>query len=134
MHYEGHGEEKSRAILVELFGGRRYGRCDVGAAHILVQNILGALGAARRNVELRRRAPDGESLVRLYLLVLTALPLFHWAHRFRYYVMDFGILGARRQIAILCYGRQSSAASARPVHCCACPVGRLSMETSNTTS
>src|SRR5574341_606132 len=42
---------------------------------------------------------------RLYLFVLIGLPLFHWAHRFRYTLYDglqlkhlFGL------IAVLCYG------------------------------
>ena len=44
-------------------------------------------------------------VARLYLLALIALPLFHWAHRFRYTLYDglqlkhlFGF------IAVLCYG------------------------------
>jgi succinate dehydrogenase subunit D len=58
-------------------------------------------------------APGHESLAallrhpvtRLYLFVFIALPLFHWAHRFRYTLYDglqlkhlFGL------IAVLCYG------------------------------
>src|SRR3989442_14662100 len=44
-------------------------------------------------------------LVRLYLFVLCSLPLFHWAHRFRYPLYD----GLQLQhltllIAVLCYG------------------------------
>ena len=46
----------------------------------------------------------GNPLVRLYLLVLVSLPLFHWAHRFRYFVFDLGIHVARMPIAVLCYG------------------------------
>ena len=41
---------------------------------------------------------------RLYLFVLIALPLFHWAHRFRFTLVDLGLHRARRLIAILCYG------------------------------
>jgi succinate dehydrogenase subunit D len=44
-------------------------------------------------------------VARLYLFALIALPLFHWAHRFRYTLYDglqlkhlFGL------IAVLCYG------------------------------
>jgi fumarate reductase subunit D len=44
-------------------------------------------------------------LTKLYLLALVSLPLFHWAHRFRYAVHhQFGIHGLRRLIATLCYG------------------------------
>ena len=59
-------------------------------------------------------APDYESLhglvihpiARLYLFVFIFLPLFHWAHRFRYTLYDvFQIKhGAQRPIALLCYG------------------------------
>lgn len=43
-------------------------------------------------------------LSRLYLLVLIALPLFHWAHRFRYAVADLGIKLPSPILAVLCYG------------------------------
>jgi fumarate reductase subunit D len=43
-------------------------------------------------------------LVRLYLFVLISLPLFHWAHRFRYTLVDLGIKTARTPIAVACYG------------------------------
>ena len=44
-------------------------------------------------------------LVRLYLFVLISLPLFHWAHRFRYTLYD--VLQLKHLtilIAVLCYG------------------------------
>jgi fumarate reductase subunit D len=74
-------------------------------AHILFQHLLGLgrISAATSSYE-RTCALTENPLVRLYLFALTSLSLFHWAHRFRYYVMDFGILGARRFIAGLCYG------------------------------
>jgi len=43
-------------------------------------------------------------LVRLFLLVLVALPLFHWAHRFRYFLFDLGLHGLKMPLAVLCYG------------------------------
>ena len=59
-------------------------------------------------------APDYESLhglvihpiARLYLFVFIFLPLFHWAHRFRYTLYDvFQVKhGAQLPIAVLCYG------------------------------
>jgi fumarate reductase subunit D len=43
-------------------------------------------------------------LTRIYLLVLISLPLFHWAHRFRFAVHhQFGI-GLKRLVAAGCYG------------------------------
>jgi fumarate reductase subunit D len=43
-------------------------------------------------------------LARLYLFVIISLPLFHWAHRFRYVVADLGLKGLGPVPAIVCYG------------------------------
>jgi fumarate reductase subunit D len=43
-------------------------------------------------------------VVRLYLFVTISLPLFHWAHRIRYVLIDFGVKTARLPIAVACYG------------------------------
>ncbi len=43
-------------------------------------------------------------LTRLCLFGLIALPLFHWAHRFRYTLIDLGLRSARTGITIGCYG------------------------------
>ena len=43
-------------------------------------------------------------ITRLYLFVFIFLPLFHWAHRFRYAVADLGIKLPSPILAILCYG------------------------------
>ena len=43
-------------------------------------------------------------LIKLYLLVLISLPLYHWAHRFRYFLFDLGLHGGRMALAYLCYG------------------------------
>jgi fumarate reductase subunit D len=43
-------------------------------------------------------------IVKLYLLVVIALPLYHWAHRFRFAIHhQFGI-HAKRLAAAACYG------------------------------
>jgi fumarate reductase subunit D len=58
-------------------------------------------------------APGYESLytllrhpvTRLYLFVLIALPLFHWAHRFRYTLYDgLQVKHLTTLIVVLCYG------------------------------
>jgi fumarate reductase subunit D len=51
------------------------------------------------------RALAAHPLARLYLFAFIALPLFHWAHRFRYTLYD----GLQQKhltelIAVLCYG------------------------------
>jgi fumarate reductase subunit D len=44
-------------------------------------------------------------LVRVYVGILIVLPLYHWAHRFRYAIHhQLGIHGGRRLVATLCYG------------------------------
>jgi fumarate reductase subunit D len=44
-------------------------------------------------------------VTRLYLFVLISLPLFHWAHRFRYTLYDgLQLTHLTALIAVLCYG------------------------------
>ena len=66
------------------------------------------------------RAPRFESLlalvrnpaVRLGLFVLVSLPLFHWAHRFRYTLYDgLQLKHLTRFIAVLCYGTAFAASA-----------------------
>jgi len=65
--------------------------------HILVQGILGPLGV----VPVVDRHYDtwisilGNPIVKLYLLVLIAVPFFHFAHRLRYLLVDFGLHAAK---------------------------------------
>lgn len=47
----------------------------------------------------------GHPVAKLYLALLVILPLYHWAHRFRYAIHhQLGIHGGRGIVAILCYG------------------------------
>ncbi len=46
----------------------------------------------------------GHPLTRLYLFVLISLPMFHWAHRFRYVVVDLGFKRISSILPIVCYG------------------------------
>ena len=51
------------------------------------------------------RALLAHPLTRLYLVVLVSLPLFHWAHRFRYTLYDgLQLKHLTALIAVLCYG------------------------------
>jgi len=44
-------------------------------------------------------------LAKAYLGILVVMPLYHWAHRFRYAVHhQLGIHGWKRLVATLCYG------------------------------
>jgi fumarate reductase subunit D len=62
--------------------------------HILFQGILGPLGfvkvATPADLGLL-----GNPIVKLYLLVLIAVPFFHFAHRLRYLLVDLGVPAAR---------------------------------------
>jgi fumarate reductase subunit D len=65
--------------------------------HVLIQGILGPLTV----VPVVDRHYDtwvnvlGNPLVKLYLLVLIAVPFFHFAHRLRYLLVDFGVHAAK---------------------------------------
>ena len=43
-------------------------------------------------------------LIKLILFTIITLPLFHWAHRFRFTLVDVGLKSVRTVISILCYG------------------------------
>ncbi len=46
----------------------------------------------------------GHPLTRLYLFVLISLPMFHWAHRFRYVAVDLGLKRISNILPMVCYG------------------------------
>jgi fumarate reductase subunit D len=75
--------------------------------HILVQGILGPLNI----VPVVDRHYDtwvsilSNPIVKLYLLVLISLPFFHFAHRLRYLLVDFGVHAAKGVAAqVIFYG------------------------------
>jgi fumarate reductase subunit D len=75
--------------------------------HVLVQGILGPLGI----VHVVDRHYDtwiqvlGNPIVKLYLLVLIALPFYLFAHRLRYFLVDLGVPAARTLPAqVIFYG------------------------------
>lgn len=43
-------------------------------------------------------------IARLYCFILISLPLFHWAHRFRFTLVDLGVRGVDMLLAVVCYG------------------------------
>jgi len=52
----------------------------------------------------RMLALVAQPLIKVYLFVLIALPLYHWAHRFRFILEDIGLHALRAPIAVLFYG------------------------------
>jgi fumarate reductase subunit D len=100
-----HEESATEPMWWGLFAAGGMVAALVTPAHLLVQSLLGALGLpVATSYYGRARNLTANPLVRAYLFLAVTLPLFHWAHRFRYYVMDLGITGARGPIAVLCYG------------------------------
>ena len=43
-------------------------------------------------------------IIKLVLFAVIALPFFHWAHRFRFTLVDIGLKPVSTLIAVLCYG------------------------------
>ncbi len=74
--------------------------------HILISGLAIPLGLVPQEAYSAQRIANllGNPLVKLYLLALISLPLFHWAHRFRYFLSDLGVHGGKMAIAVLCYG------------------------------
>ena len=105
MAHAHNGEESGEALWWSLFGAGGIVAAMLTPAHVLLQNLLGSAGLPVATSSYgRARTLSSNPLVRAYLFALTVLPLFHWAHRFRYVLIDLGVKGARRPIAALCYG------------------------------
>jgi fumarate reductase subunit D len=91
-----------RPALAHLFWWFMFSQGGVVAAifipvHVLLQGILGPLGVVSvvdRHYDTWTRVLSNP-LVKLYLLVLIAVPFFHFAHRLRYLLVDFGVRAAR---------------------------------------
>jgi fumarate reductase subunit D len=89
-----------------LFGAGGFVAALLLPIHILIYGIMIPMGAVPQEAYSAIRLDNLLSnwLVKLYLLVLISLPLFHWAHRFRYFLFDLGFKSARAGLATLCYG------------------------------
>jgi len=73
--------------------------------HLLLQGIVFPLGWAKAPDYASVAAFLAHPLVRLYLFVLCAVPLFHAAHRIRYTLYDgLQIKHLNEVIAVGCYG------------------------------
>ena len=88
-----------------LFGAGGVIAAFLVPAHILLTGIAAPAGWAGGAFEYNRvLALVSHPISRLYLFVLIALPLFHWAHRFRFTLIDLGLKSSRRAVALACYG------------------------------
>ena len=71
--------------------------------HLVIFGLAVPLGWVSLS-QARLLALLGQPLVKLYLFVLIALPLFHCFHRLRFILEDLGLHGLRTPLAVLCYG------------------------------
>ena len=73
--------------------------------HLLLSGVAFPLGWVEPPRYESLHALASHTLGRLYLFVLISLPLFHWAHRFRYTLYDgLQLKHLTELIAVLCYG------------------------------
>ncbi|MBE20696.1 MAG: fumarate reductase subunit D [Acidobacteria bacterium] len=54
-------------------------------------------------------AISGSNIVKLVLFGVIALPFFHWAHRFKFTLVDIGLRKISLLLSVLCYGGAISA-------------------------
>jgi fumarate reductase subunit D len=97
---------KSEPFFWSLFSAGGVIAAFTAPVLILVFGILGPMGWLPPETlsQAHLTAVLSHLVVRLFVLVVIALPLFHWAHRFRFVLYDLGIHGGRMAIAVLCYG------------------------------
>lgn len=73
--------------------------------HIALSGIVLTTGWVREAFAYERvLALVSHPISRLYLFVMISLPLFHWAHRFRFTLVDLGMKKLDGPIAFVCYG------------------------------
>ena len=73
--------------------------------HVLLTGVAVPLGWLDAPSYESVRALVRNPVARLYLFVFISLPLFHWAHRFRYTLYDgLQLKHLTELIAVLCYG------------------------------
>ncbi len=71
--------------------------------HIFLMGLAWPLGLVSLEFD-KVQALLANPLVRLYCFVLISLPLFHWAHRFRFILVLLGLKNIKTLLAVLCYG------------------------------
>ena len=73
---------------------------------IIITGILvpfGLAGDDPLNIK-RIHSAVSHPFIKLVLFTVISLPLFHWAHRFRFTLVDVGLKSVSAPISILCYG------------------------------
>jgi fumarate reductase subunit D len=73
-------------------------------AHLLATGLLAPLGLAEPLSFEGAHRLFSHPVTRVYLAVLVSLPLFHFAHRTRFTLIDLGLGRVRGLLAVLLYG------------------------------
>ena len=74
---------------------------------IIITGILVPFGLASDdplNFERIHTVVTQNNYVKILFFIVISLPLFHWAHRFRFTLVDGGLKSISTLISILCYG------------------------------
>jgi fumarate reductase subunit D len=88
-----------------LFGAGGIVAAFLVPVQIVLTGIAAPAGWVRQPFEYHRMlALVAHPVTRIYLFVLISLPLFHWAHRFRFVLIDLGLGASRGLVAAACYG------------------------------
>ncbi|GEM_PF-62054 len=99
-------KKSNEPILWSLFSAGGMISAMVFPILIVITGILVPLGLPGEdplNFE-RIHSAVSHPLIKMILLGVIALPLFHWAHRFRFTLVDIGLKNLSTAISILCYG------------------------------
>jgi fumarate reductase subunit D len=99
-------QSRVEAIAWALFSAGGFVSAILLPVHVAILGIAYPAGWLRDDAMSYGRIHHlvSNPLTKLYLLAVISLPLFHWAHRFRFAVHhQFGI-GLKRPVAVGCYG------------------------------
>ena len=95
----------NEAFLWMLFSAGGVVAAFLVPVHLLLFGLAFPLGWLRAPSYEHLMALVGMPLVRIYLFLLCSVPLFHWAHRFRYTLYDgLQVKHLNEVIFTLCYG------------------------------
>jgi fumarate reductase subunit D len=95
----------NEALLWTLFSAGGVVAALLIPVHLFLFGVAFPLGLLKPPTYEYLRALLGSPLVRIYFFLLCSLPLFHWAHRFRYTLYDgLQVKHLNELIFTLCYG------------------------------
>lgn len=98
-------QESNEAFFWTLFSAGGVVAALLIPVHLFLFGLAFPLGWIHGPSYEHLRALASLPLVRIYLFILCSLPLFHWAHRFRYTLYDgLQVKHLNEVIFTLCYG------------------------------